>query len=162
MLAAVNRLKNHREYSDLSMSAYSRELDGFTITRALAAFQRTLLSNGSRYDAFAKGDKDTLRRLLAKDVYETFEQAISARKDADTITESTLVSVKAKDIKEAQLSGKKARLTVTFDTEQVSLTKDKNGTIVGGDASQTAMMDDEWIFERDVSSANPNWTVIET
>lgn len=114
------------------------------------------------FDAFVKGDKKTLEMLLDKPIYETFSHEIAARENADTITETTLVSVKARDIVNASLVGTKARLAVKFDSEQASVVKDKHGTIVGGNASELSPIDDEWLFERDVSSKNPNWKIIET
>lgn len=114
------------------------------------------------FDAFAKGDKKTLEMLLDKSLYPSFSAAIDEREKSETVLENTLVSIKARDITQATLTGSVARLSVKFDSEQVSLTKDKHGTIVGGNVSDTHMMDDEWLFERDVSSKNPNWKIIET
>ena len=114
------------------------------------------------FDAFAKGDKKMLEMLLDKPIYESFAQEIDARAQATNKTEITLVSVKPKDIVQAALSGAKARIAVKFDSEQVTLVKDAEGKIVEGNASQSSLMDDEWIFERDVSSKNPNWKIIET
>ncbi len=114
------------------------------------------------FDAFAKGDKKTLEMLLDKAIYDTFVSEIDLRAQATNKTEITLVSVKPKDIVQASLSGTKARLAVKFDSEQVSLVKDAEGTIIEGNPSDAHLMDDEWIFERDVSSKNPNWKIIET
>ncbi len=114
------------------------------------------------FDAFAKGDQKTLEMLLDKPLYETFAREISARDSVPNKTEITLVSVKAKDIVEATLMGTRARLAVKFDTEQVAVVKDAEGKIVEGDASEAHPMDDEWVFERDVSNKNPNWKIIET
>jgi len=114
------------------------------------------------FDAFAKGDKKTLEMLLDAPLYDTFSREIDARDTSDTKTEITLVSVKARDIAEARLSGTKARISVKFDSEQVSVVKDAQGAIVEGNVSDLHLMDDEWIFERDISSKNPNWKIIET
>jgi len=114
------------------------------------------------FDAFAKGDKKTLEMLLDKPIYDTFSREIDNRDAASEKTEITLVSVKAKDISEATLIGNKARLSVTFDSEQVSLVKDASGKIIQGNPADHDLMDDEWVFERDVSSKNPNWKIIET
>ena len=50
--AAALLLKDEEPYAELSMRAYERELDGFVITRAIANYERTLISGWSRYDAF--------------------------------------------------------------------------------------------------------------
>ncbi len=56
---AVKRLKNQPEYVEMTQKAYNREISGFTITRALAAFQKTLISGNSPYDQYHfEGQKD--------------------------------------------------------------------------------------------------------
>jgi predicted lipid-binding transport protein (Tim44 family) len=114
------------------------------------------------FDAFAKGDRKTLEMLLDRPIYETFSREIEAREKADEKTEITLVSVKAKDITSATLTASRARLAVKFDSEQVSIVRDRDGKIIDGDPSNHHPMDDEWVFERDISSKNPNWKIIET
>jgi cytochrome c peroxidase len=52
MEEVIARLKNKSNYSILSKSAYGRELDAFTITRALACFERALISGDSRFDRY--------------------------------------------------------------------------------------------------------------
>jgi cytochrome c peroxidase len=46
----IDRLKSRENYSALSKAAYGRELDAFVITRALACFQRALISGDSKFD----------------------------------------------------------------------------------------------------------------
>lgn len=58
---AVKRLKNQPEYVEMTQKAYNREINGFTITRALAAFQQTLISGNSPYDEYHfEGKKEAL------------------------------------------------------------------------------------------------------
>lgn len=114
------------------------------------------------FDAFAKGDKKTLEMLLSESLYKTFSDTVDAREKEEYVTESTLLAIKPKDIVSAELVGNKARLAVKFESEQVSVTKNKDGEIVEGDVSHSELIDDEWVFERDVSSKNPNWKIIET
>lgn len=46
------RLAENSEYQQLSQAAYNREMSAYVIVRALAAFQRTLISGNSAYDQF--------------------------------------------------------------------------------------------------------------
>ncbi|MBY0407699.1 MAG: Tim44/TimA family putative adaptor protein, partial [Rickettsiales bacterium] len=108
------------------------------------------------FDAFAKGDRDTLRFLLDKPVYEEFSHALESREAQPFKTDTTLISVQAKDIISASLTGNIARIAVKFASEQVTVTRDEAGEIVGGDASLINAIEDEWVFERDVTSRNPN------
>ena len=52
MEEVIARLKNKSNYSILSKSAYGRELDAFTITRALACFERAIISGDSKFDRY--------------------------------------------------------------------------------------------------------------
>jgi cytochrome c peroxidase len=53
-------LRNDPEYDRLSRSAYGRKLDPWVITRAIASYERTLVSGWSRYDRFLNGDASAL------------------------------------------------------------------------------------------------------
>lgn len=113
-------------------------------------------------DAYVKGDKAQLRALLSKEVYADFEEAMDDAKQAETREETTLVAIESVDVVRAALKGKTAEITVTFVSEQVTVERNKDGEIVGGDASQTQLVTDEWTFARQVRSPNPNWTLVAT
>lgn len=112
--------------------------------------------------AFNDHDHETLKMLLAKDVYENFKEVMDAQVAQNIRQETTLVAIKNATITQVQLHRKTARISVTFDSEQIHLMRDASGTITQGNPSDVDLMDDAWIFERDVSSSNPNWLVIET
>ncbi len=50
ILELVERLKEDEEYVAMSLEAYDRPPDAFVVTRALANFERSLISGQSRYD----------------------------------------------------------------------------------------------------------------
>ena len=56
----AEELKAIKTYVDLSKSAYNREPDAFVITRAIATFERTLISGNSAYDQFLNGNETAL------------------------------------------------------------------------------------------------------
>lgn len=56
----VERLKKNETYNRLSMEAYNRPIDPFVITRALSAFQRTLIAGNSRYDQYLQTSNEQL------------------------------------------------------------------------------------------------------
>lgn len=114
------------------------------------------------FDAFAKGDKETLKMLMSEALLQEFATTIDQHAAQDTRPETTLVSVQAKDIVRATLTGNTAQLTVHFTSEQVRIVRDKKGAIVEGDASEIHHAEDHWLFERDIGSKNPNWKIIET
>ncbi len=49
---ALNRLKQIPQYAQLAQIAYGRDFDAFVLTRAIAAFERTMLSGNSRFDQY--------------------------------------------------------------------------------------------------------------
>ena len=57
LLDVVERLKDDQTYKALAKKAYNRNLDPYVITKALASFQRTLISANSRYDQYMSGDE---------------------------------------------------------------------------------------------------------
>ena len=52
---AVDAVANDLEYQRKSQLAYGRPLDAFVITRAIASYERTLISGWSRYDRYVYG-----------------------------------------------------------------------------------------------------------
>lgn len=112
-------------------------------------------------DGYAKGDKPALKALLAEPVYQDLASGIDARAAEENRTETTLVAVTARDILKATLTGTMARISVRFISEQISIVRNKKGDIVEGNPSESRQVEDEWVFERDVTSKNPNWKIIE-
>jgi cytochrome c peroxidase len=53
-------LRDEPAYDQLSQRAYGRRLDPWVITRAIASYERTLISGWSRYDRFMNGDATAL------------------------------------------------------------------------------------------------------
>lgn len=61
MVDLIEKLKQNKSYTQQSKSAYNRELDAFVITRALATFERSLISGNSRFDDYLyKGNAKAL------------------------------------------------------------------------------------------------------
>ena len=58
---AAELIKKEEPYRSLSQIAYGRELDGYVISRAIANYERSLISGNSRFDQwFYNGDKEAL------------------------------------------------------------------------------------------------------
>ncbi len=66
------------------------------------------------------------------------------------------------EISEAEYDKRNVIVTVRFHAEVVSATRDKDGTIVEGDAEQIQAVADEWTFQRNPKSRDPNWKVVAT
>lgn len=140
--------------TEIRLADHRFDLDGF-LQGAKAAF-------GMIIEAFAKGDKQTLRPLLADPVYASFSAAIDAREAAGETLTTEIVSMRSSDIAEAGMDGPYARLTVRFVTEQINATRDAQGNVIDGDASHVAEVVDLWTFSRDTRTDDPNWQLVET
>lgn len=118
----------------------SFSVDGFA-EGAKMAFEMVL-------GAFHKGEEAPLKMLLAKPLFEEFQAAMKDRDESEMVT---LVSIKQAEIVEASLKNHIAQVTVQFVSEQVI-----------APSKLIEVVEDEWVFERDTRSKNPNWTVIDT
>ncbi|MDP6952133.1 MAG: Tim44/TimA family putative adaptor protein [Alphaproteobacteria bacterium] len=131
-------------------------------------FDEASFMDGARYafetilEAYASGNKKSLKSLLALPVYEGFADEIDRREKANETLETSMVSFILADIVGAAMAGHKARLTVEFLTEQVNVLRDAEGDVIDGDAATVAKITDIWTFERDTRSRDPNWQLVDT
>ena len=114
------------------------------------------------FDAFVKGDKNTLGMLLTPDICADFVSHIDEREKQETKMETTLLSVTPQEIKRININKSMVRIAVQFESEQVTVERGKAGEIISGNPSDVQHVLDEWVFERDITSKNPNWKIIET
>ena len=63
---------------------------------------------------------------------------------------------------QAELRKGTAQITVRFISKLVSSTRDRNGTVIDGNAEKVTDVTDVWTFARDVTSRDPNWKVVAT
>jgi predicted lipid-binding transport protein (Tim44 family) len=112
-------------------------------------------------DAFARGDRDTLRELLSDDTYAGFEGAITEREQAGHRQRTEIRAVTEAAIEGADLRGSTADVTVRFVSDQVNLTTDASGQPVSG-ADAVAELIDIWTFQRDLRSEDPTWRLVAT
>ncbi|WP_423065702.1 Tim44/TimA family putative adaptor protein [Devosia sp. CN2-171] len=112
--------------------------------------------------AFASGDRQTLKNLLEKDVYDGFERVIKEREAAGRTVDFTFVGLPKIEISEAEGDKRLASVTIRFHAEVVSATRDKDGTLIEGNADQVTNIADEWTFARSPKSRDPNWKLVAT
>ena len=112
--------------------------------------------------AFATGDRKTLKNLLEKDVYDGFERAIAEREAAGRKVDFTFVGLPKVEISDADYDKREVRVAVKFNAEVVQATRDKDGTLIEGNADQVQLIADEWTFARNPKSRDPNWKLVAT
>lgn len=62
MIKALERLKKVDEYNLAAKRIFNREFDAYVLTRSIAAFERSLISDNSRFDKYLKGNKKALTK----------------------------------------------------------------------------------------------------
>jgi predicted lipid-binding transport protein (Tim44 family) len=112
-------------------------------------------------DAFARGDRQTLRMLLSDDTYAGFEGSITEREQAGETQRSEVRAMQEMAIEAADLRGTIADVTVRFVSDQVNLTTAKDGSIVAG-AEAVTELNDIWTFQRDLQQQDPTWKLVAT
>jgi predicted lipid-binding transport protein (Tim44 family) len=105
--------------------------------------------------AFAAGDRDTLKNLLAPPVMASFEAALAEREARGSTETVEFLHPPRADLERADLHGEMARITVRFLAEFRSRTKGPEGEAV--DDKRTAEL---WTFERSLTSRDPNWLLV--
>jgi predicted lipid-binding transport protein (Tim44 family) len=125
------------------------------LTGARAAYEMIV-------NAYAEGDRRSLKNLLSREVYDGFDGAIGEREKRGETVESRFVSIDGAEITAAEMRGRNAQVTVRFHSKLVSATRDKNGNVIDGSADKVTDVTDVWTFARDVSSRDPNWKLVAT
>ena len=147
-------------------SALAAGLDA--IAREDKSFDARNFLSGARsaYDmivtAFAAGDRRQLKSLLGKEVYDGFESAIKDREQRGDTVETRFVAIDGATLTAAELRGKTSQVTVRFQSQLVSVTRDKSGAVTDGNPDAVTDVTDVWTFARDVSSRDPNWKLVAT
>jgi predicted lipid-binding transport protein (Tim44 family) len=128
---------------------------GRFLTGAKAAY-RTL------YEAYWKGDRDTLRTLCDADSFAAFDDAITAREASGETLDNRIVTIDKAIIVAASLDRRTARIAVKFDADIAAVTRDRDGKVIAGSMTDASANEDVWSFVRDLDSSDPTWLLDET
>lgn len=111
---------------------------------------------------FASGDMDQLKPLLGYDMAASFSEAIRDRRKAGEELSISLVELSRVDLLRAWVSEGVASIVVEYHSTQIRVLRDEAGVIIDGESEEPETFVDQWTFERDVSTDNPNWLLTET
>jgi predicted lipid-binding transport protein (Tim44 family) len=125
------------------------------LTGARAAFEMIV-------QAYAAGDKDALRPLLADEVFAGFAGVIDQRSVDGHTLDTQLMAIENAEVVDAGMQGNMARVSIRFTSEQVNVVRDAAGKEIEGDPTSVEEVVDIWTFERDTRSRDPNWILVET
>jgi predicted lipid-binding transport protein (Tim44 family) len=109
-------------------------------------------------EAYSNSDIKTLEFLVSSSFLPTFKNKIEAQKETEMKKYIEVIKFNKVQIKEASKEKDKNIIKVFFDTEQLTLNKDKDGQIKDG-SKQISKVTDIWTFAK-----NPNnkiWELID-
>ncbi|WP_420607519.1 Tim44/TimA family putative adaptor protein [Novosphingopyxis sp.] len=139
-----------------AIAAADREFDPARFVEGAKSAYRMVL------EAFWSGDRETLDYLTDDEVGKSFVDTIDAREERGETLEHRLVRIEEAKIVEADYRRPVARVTLQFDSDIAALVRDKDGNVIGGSMTDAVEAHDIWTFQRDLTSDDPNWTLVET
>ena len=112
--------------------------------------------------SFSDSEIESLKPLLDYDLLNSFTKSISEREARQERQFSDVVSFKNFEIIKVNITDNLASITLKIVSEQIKYLVDKNDVLLEGNKDQSEIIKDKWVFERDISSTNPNWRLVET
>ena len=100
------------------------------------------------------------RPLLSNEIFNQFNDALKDRSKRGHHAEITFIGINSATIKEHKKIDKILNVTVDFIAEVITCIKDKDKKIISGDSEKIKKIYDTWVFSRDITSANPNWKLV--
>lgn len=113
-------------------------------------------------EAFSKGDRDTLRNLLSKEVFKNFEGVIAGREARGETEETAVVSIDAVTVEAARADKRSAEIALRFVSRLITVRRGKEGEEIENASGGAERVVDIWTFARDPHSADPNWKLVAT
>jgi len=112
--------------------------------------------------SFAKGDKNSLKDLLGKEMFKDFSKVIDDRKEKKLNYETTFIGIKSSKVLEFKKIENIYKVSVNFVSEIVTCVKDKNNKIIEGNPDTIKTVNDIWNFSKNMWSQDPTWYLVET
>jgi len=109
------------------------------------------------FKAYAGGDKSTLKDLLSPRTFKAFSMAIDERKKQGETLEGSILQFVETELVNATTRDETLYVTVKFVTDQTTVLRSADGTILEGDPDYVESRTDVWVFSRKVSSSDPRW-----
>ena len=112
-------------------------------------------------DAFASGNKETLKPLVSRKVFDAFFNDIQKREENGEKMEFSLIAINSSKILSKNDEKKPTRVTVELVTEQMNVLRDKDGVVLEGDPIQISLVKDTWTFQKEIGLRS-SWIVVAT
>ena len=113
-------------------------------------------------EAFVDSDVEKLKPLIDYELLKSFTKSISEREARQEKQFVDIISIIKLDIVNISLNDNVASISIKIESEQIKYTIDKNDKIIDGNKDDSEIIKDKWVLERDISSNDPNWKLVET
>ena len=113
-------------------------------------------------EAFVDSDVEKLKPLIDYELLKSFTKSISEREARQEKQFVDIIIISNLDIINISLNDNVASISIKIESEQIKYTIDKNDAIIDGNKEVSEIIKDKWVLERDVSSNDPNWRLVET
>ena len=113
-------------------------------------------------EAFVDSDVEKLKPLIDYELLKSFTKSISEREARQEKQFVDIISIIKLDIVNISLNDNIASISIKIESEQIKYTIDKNDKIIDGNKDISEIIKDKWVLERDISSNDPNWKLVET
>ena len=139
-----------------------------TIAQADPGFDAVRFVEGAKaayrmiLEAYWKGDRDAIGRMVDPEVAGAFAHAIAEREEAGETLDNRLVSIENAQIEDARVESQVAYIRVLFEADVAAVTRGRDGSVIAGSLTDAVSTHDIWTFSRTIKSADPNWTLTET
>ncbi len=109
---------------------------------------------------YSKNNIKSLDKIISKNIKFAFDEQIKQRQKRSETLEITVISVKEPILQDVSIKNKSIALVkIHFDSEQVQITKNKDGDIIEGDPNQILSIKENWTFSKNLKTSDPNWTL---
>jgi predicted lipid-binding transport protein (Tim44 family) len=112
--------------------------------------------------AFAQSDKKTLKPLLSKAVYDSFEKIVDENKAAENTNIFKFIGINSAKLHSVEIEKQNLIMGVKFESQIISATLNAKKEIISGDENTVSTLKEVWTFERDLNSKDPNWILVAT
>ncbi|NOX94269.1 MAG: Tim44 domain-containing protein [Alphaproteobacteria bacterium] len=156
------------ETTDEAMKPTPVSTNARVLRDADPAFDESVFLEGARsayetiVEAFADGDLQSIRSFLSDTVYGAFKQGVVAREEAGHVSDLKFVGIDRAAIVDSSVDDAQMIAVVEFTSNQVRVTRDKDGNIIDGDPIRIDLVKDRWSFSRRRDSKDPNWKLVAT
>jgi hypothetical protein len=128
----------------------------------LKIFNKTMETIVAAFAGGKEGDLATLKLLLCDKIYQHFAKAIEQRNLENKILVSKIISIDSSDIIAASMNDGHASITVKLVTKQINFITDKENNILEGKKDLITIVNDCWMFTKDLTLTNSPWQVSST